>query len=401
MPFPAFPRELIDPGKRPGRSPEGQGGYRVQSSTVVRRTGAGNAELAAPAHGLSLTQRRFLTLLDTSCTVDELAVRHPAEVRKFERDLTRLAELGLVACDVPIPANEPNAAPVAVSVRLGGPGLVRRLPLILLPLAAALAWAAWHQWAAPADRSSEHDAGANAVSATAQAHPDPQSADPEPIATRVLKSDPAERTRDAARGQPKGADRRPENPPTNPLDLPVEHRSPPHEDAAYASAPLVASPVLPLQLAPLPVAPSANPMPLPALIPMPAVPGPAANPGAAAPASQIVTTPAIQLATAAPIQVAKAAPTDGLLRPAPLPGLVPISRESPSFPREAIALGLADGNVKARLTIDARGNVGNVEIVDASHRAFTRAVREALVRWRFEPGTAGRTTTVDVAFKRD
>jgi hypothetical protein len=79
----------------------------VQSSTVVRRTDAGSAELAAPAHGLSLTQRRFLTLLDTSCTVDQLAARHPAEARKFERDITRLAELGLVACDVPPPANEP------------------------------------------------------------------------------------------------------------------------------------------------------------------------------------------------------------------------------------------------------------------------------------------------------
>jgi len=365
----------------------------VQSSTVVRRTGAGSAELAAPAHGLSLTQRRFLTLLDTSCTVDELAVRHPAEVRKFERDLTRLAELGLVACDVPIPANEANAAPAAVPVRLGAPRLVRWLPLILLPLAAALVWAGWHQWAAPANHSSEHEARANAVSAATQEHRDPQSADPEPIATLVLKSDPAERTRDAVRGQPKGAERRPENPPTNPVDLPVVHRSPPHEDAAHVSAPPVASPVLPLQLVPLSVAPSANPIPLPALIPMPAVPGPAANPAAAAAPIQVATTP--------PIQIATAAPTGGLLRPAPLPALVPIARESPSFPREAIALGLADGNVKARLTIDASGNVGNVEIVDASHRAFTRAVREALLRWRFEPGTAGRNTTVDVAFKRD
>jgi TonB family protein len=356
----------------------------VQSSTVVRRTDAGRAELATPAHGLSLTQRRFLTLLDTSCTVDELAVRHPAEVRKFERDLTRLAELGLVACDVPVPANEANAAPVAVPVRLGAPGLVRRLPLVLLPLAAALAWAAWHQWAAPANHSSGHAARANAVSAATQEHRDPQSADPEPIATRVLKSDPAERTRDAVRGQPKGAERRPENPPTNPVDLPVEHRSPLHEDA-HASAPPVQMPVQPLQLAPLPVAPSASPIPLPALIPMPAVPGPASNAAAAAP----------------PIQVATVAPTGGLLRPAPLPALVPIARESPSFPREAIALGLADGNVRARLMIDAKGNVSSVDIVEASHRAFMRAVREALLRWRFEPGTAGRTTTVDVAFKRD
>jgi TonB family protein len=117
----------------------------------------------------------------------------------------------------------------------------------------------------------------------------------------------------------------------------------------------------------------------------PAVPASAASPPAAAP----------------PIQLATAAPASGPLRPTPSPARVPIAREAPSFPREAIALGLADGNVRARLTIDAKGNVSSVDIVEASHRAFTRTVRETLLRWRFEPGTAGRTTSVDVAFKRD
>jgi hypothetical protein len=42
-----------------------------------------------------------------------------------------------------------------------------------------------------------------------------------------------------------------------------------------------------------------------------------------------------------------------------------------------------------------------VSIVETSHRAFTRAVRDALARWRFEPGAGGRSTIVDVAFKRD
>jgi TonB family protein len=359
----------------------------VQSSTVVRRTDAGSAELAAPAHGLSLTQRRFLTLLDTSCTVDQLAARHPAEARKFERDITRLAELGLVACDVPPPANEPIDTPMAAPVRLGNPGLVRRLPLVLLPLAAALAWAAWHQWAAPAAHSPAHGATADTVSATAQPQPDRPPANPEPIATRVLKSDPAERTRDAAResrAQPKVAERRPESA-AKPADLPVEHRSPPPDDAR-ADPPSGAPPVLPLQLAPLPdIAAPARPLPLPAAMLTPAVPASAASPPAAAP----------------PIQLATAAPASGLLRPTPSPALVPIAREAPSFPREAIALGLADGNVRARLTIDAKGNVSSVDIVEASHRAFTRTVRETLLRWRFEPGTAGRTTSVDVAFKRD
>lgn len=359
----------------------------MQSSTVVTRTEAGRAELAVPAHGLSLAQRRFLTLLDTSRTVDELAQRHRAEAAKLDRDLSRLAELGLVVCDIATPANDAEAAPPA-AVRLGAaPG--RRLPwmLLLLAVAGGLAFAGWHHWRA----SDSATAGRNAhAPASRKATPDVQAApaaDPAPIATRVLKGDPAERTRDAAkesRGQPKGAERRPENPPPKPVDLPVEHRSPPHEDA-HANAPLVAAPMTPLQLAPLPTAPLAKPIPLPAPMLAAPVPGHALNPAVAVP----------------PIQVATAAPASGPQRPAPLPALVPISREPPSFPREAIALGLADGNVRARLTIDAKGNVSSVDIVEASHRAFTRTVRETLMRWRFEPGTAGRTTSVDVAFKRD
>jgi len=86
---------------------------------------------------------------------------------------------------------------------------------------------------------------------------------------------------------------------------------------------------------------------------------------------------------------------------APPPQLVPVSRVTPDFPREALALGLTAGDVKARLTVDASGNVVEVEIVEASHRTFDRAVRDALSRWRFEPGASRRTTTVDVAFKRD
>jgi len=71
------------------------------------------------------------------------------------------------------------------------------------------------------------------------------------------------------------------------------------------------------------------------------------------------------------------------------------------MPDQALGLGIEHGAVRARLTIDAKGNVGDVEIVESSHRAFNRAVREALARWRFAPGAAGRTTMVGMAFKGD
>jgi len=80
----------------------------MHASTVVTRTPAGNAELANPAHGLSLAQRRFLTLLDTACSVDELAARQRSDASKVERDLARLASLGLVVCAKPA-ANDDDA----------------------------------------------------------------------------------------------------------------------------------------------------------------------------------------------------------------------------------------------------------------------------------------------------
>ena len=105
-------------------------------------------------------------------------------------------------------------------------------------------------------------------------------------------------------------------------------------------------------------------------------------------------TVAARLASAAPQAVPVPAAT--------LPKLVPVSREAPEFPREAIAQGVARGTVKVRLTVDAQGHVSDVDILDASpHRVFDRAVRNTLSRWMFEPGPGGRTTTVDVAFKRD
>jgi TonB family protein len=129
--------------------------------------------------------------------------------------------------------------------------------------------------------------------------------------------------------------------------------------------------------------PSPSSPPAPALLPMPVAPFPATDPAQAR------------------VRVAAAAPSSTAPRQALAPPLVPIARETPAFPHEALAAGLDTGNVKARLTIDEDGNVESVDIVKASHRSFHRAVRDALAHWRFAPGAPGRTTDVDVAFKRD
>jgi len=78
----------------------------------------------------------------------------------------------------------------------------------------------------------------------------------------------------------------------------------------------------------------------------------------------------------------------------------PVSKVEPEFPREAQLASIDKGRVKARLTIDATGEVTRVDIVDANpRRVFDRAVTRSLSQWRYEPGAAGRTVDVELDFK--
>jgi protein TonB len=78
----------------------------------------------------------------------------------------------------------------------------------------------------------------------------------------------------------------------------------------------------------------------------------------------------------------------------------PVSKVEPEFPREAQLASIDKGRVKARLTIDAGGEVTRVDIVEANpRRVFDRAVTRSLSQWRYEPGAAGRTVEVELDFK--
>ena len=64
-----------------------------------------------------------------------------------------------------------------------------------------------------------------------------------------------------------------------------------------------------------------------------------------------------------------------------------VKKVPPDFPREATQKGINTGVVKAKLTIEADGKVSDVEIVEAEpKRVFDRAVKAALMEWKFEPG---------------
>ena len=81
--------------------------------------------------------------------------------------------------------------------------------------------------------------------------------------------------------------------------------------------------------------------------------------------------------------------------------LTPVSRIDPEFPREAMSAGADTGKVKAKMTIDASGEVTRVEIIEANpRRLFDRAVVKTLSQWKFAPGSDGRSMEIDVNFRR-
>lgn len=80
--------------------------------------------------------------------------------------------------------------------------------------------------------------------------------------------------------------------------------------------------------------------------------------------------------------------------------LHPVSKVAPEFPREAAIASIDKGRVKARLTIDASGEVTRVDIIEANpRRVFDRAVTRSLSQWRYEKGADGRTVEVELDFK--
>ena len=66
-------------------------------------------------------------------------------------------------------------------------------------------------------------------------------------------------------------------------------------------------------------------------------------------------------------------------------GISRVSGEDPSYPREAIRAGVQKGRVVARLRIDEKGNVTDVEIIAAESAARVRPRgARALSDWKFK-----------------
>ena len=378
----------------------------LDPSTLIARTAAGDAELAAPRHGLAIAQRRLLTILDHPVPLDELSARPGVQPDRLERDLGRLAEAGLVgihrpsgatgpmfptprrsaaAIDLPPPPSPTVTPTLPGTLRLLTPAAeappkvpirqVRRGRAVLVGFATivAVGVAIW-------------------LFAPASPEPAPRKAAPSPPPPSV--SPPVRSHADAA------------PPPARSIEQ-VRALLVPDPSPAAARSPLafttepVATPAAPPAEKPGPSVASAPPPAVAAVPVAPAAPVPEPAPALVRNSAEPVVLPAVASTPAPPTQLAAVAPTLQETRIAPVT-LTPVTREVPDFPREAVNAGVSQGSVRARLTVDAAGRVSAVDIVDAQpRRVFDRAVTRTLSRWTFEPGASGRTTDVEIAFRRE
>jgi protein TonB len=89
-------------------------------------------------------------------------------------------------------------------------------------------------------------------------------------------------------------------------------------------------------------------------------------------------------------------------KPAVRKGVVPISKTEIEYPREALRKGIYSGKVVARLSIDEKGNVSDVKIVESNPpRVFDRDVINALMRWKFQGDGDKYIGEVEIEFKAE
>lgn len=385
---------------------------RVEPGEGYIRTEAAESELRAPRHGLSLSQRKLLTLIDGSPSIEHLGDSLHSDAGRVRRDLARLLELGLVRSTrsaMPKRAVEPigQAAPQA---RMQPPSKRRRTgatitALIVLAVAGIVIWPlnerrsnqavdaeptrpiappAATAIAASLTSTPASDTVVSASSvpvlsdATFGARPESQTSSRPPGPVRLPGSVDAPEPKRAERPVPVTAERRPEAP------VAVTSRGNSIADSPGA----------------VPAAVAAITTTTPgdtARVPQPVTARSVAS------LNEVVSTASVASHRASeanpPVQLATA-PATSAPATIPPPRLVPIVREEPEFPREAMLSNITRGRVVARLTIDQEGHVSKVDIVSAEpRRVFDRSVNRALSLWRFEPSTAVRTTEVEVDFK--
>ena len=156
---------------------------------MLRRTPAGDDEVARPANGLSITQRRILTLLDAPGRLGELPLGSGIDGERVQREAGRLARAGLIVCEIQGNAHKAIAAN-APELRRPGMPLARALGAVtMLAIVGAVVWVGW-QFSAPRVTADGPRASTSEKTKPVRINATPAPAEPAVFATRVLRSDP-------------------------------------------------------------------------------------------------------------------------------------------------------------------------------------------------------------------
>lgn len=318
---------------------------------VYVRTAKGDAELATPANGLSINQRKLLQWIDSQITVERLAERLAAgqavDMSRVVRDIEKLESLTLIS---PIGAGVSAAVVAAAAASFGA----KKRPWALIGVVVLVVIGgvvAFLSQQAPVPKPAQTAAGGQ-VAETQQEEPEGQIFGVMPNPARWF------------------------SPGAKPEQKPVETKP---------------APLVPPKAADSKVATAATAK---------ATPAPAAPVVGAAPAVQPTPVPVVEAPKPEPVAPPPVVVAQAPKVEAPVPNRKPVYREQPEFPVEASREGITTGSVKARMTVNEAGSVVKVDILDSRpRRVFDRAVRAALSKWRYAQSGATFTVDTEIEFK--
>ncbi len=354
--------------------------------------------------GLSVRQRKLLTLLSQPMSVSQLASSIALPTEEVHVALDRFAKLGLARSGEAAPL-DPMQLRAASSVTAAAAESPSRMPMMIGIAIAVLALVAAGAWMLRGGSSGGGQTPTQvASSATTMAAKAPTPTGSVDSADTVL---------------PKGAAVAPVPavatvaPATTPAQAAAAPLSAAATRAAAAAALAAAAPAKAASATPAPTAapvatksaaqPAAPTAPVAAAVVPAPTPAPALTPAAtpapvvAAPAA-VATAPTAAPAAVAPARTAAAAAAPARATPAPAREIKLVNRVEPMFPRSSDA---DKGTVRARLQVDAKGSVTGVEILESNPpRVFDRTVRSALQQWRYEPTGEAFSTLAEISFSR-
>lgn len=407
-----------------------------RAAIMFYRTAAGSDELASPKLGLSLPQRKMLRSCTQKIHLLELEQLFSGETshyarERFVQDLDRMVELGLLYS---------NGAPLA-------PAAIKARP-IKLPARSDVVYADAGVKAAPARRPKAHSAlrpkviggffagvmvaagGMIWANRAEPPRPGQHAANDQQIFTENEGSDSnlqawANYIRQIDEPRPRVKAGKIETAGDHEKLAKAEKERKEHKEAkakelkpAYAADSHV--PPVTAVTAPTPLRSSQTLAANDSISETPAartsssVAPPAAGVAPVAPPLASSATPAFAPAPApvaapiaTPVVVASIAPTP---LPAPQrPGddssnekkpLKLLHREAADFPPEASLTDVHRGKVKAKLTLDEKGNVADIQIVESKpNRLFVRPAIWSLKKWRYEGTGKTETAMVDLDFR--